>query len=796
MGAKRTTLIFRERLQARVRSALSKRVMLLCAPAGFGKSVAIRDALNELEITHVTYNFEPAQTSPAALAHGLAAALKDLTPGLASSYATAAEYALQSNDPRQGLALWFQRHLQDVAVTIVLEDAHHAAPDAGTCALLQALIESAAKIRWILTTRSLPPLPIERWHNEGIAEPPITEDDLRLTQIEAAELAHACNFPENLVPTLYGETMGWPLAFHLGTTLPGEIEELARMRPRTPKEAYDFLLRRLFDGYGARLRDVLVNTSAFTTLDRELLAASPWHESWGDLAKLAEKGLLLSKGPKGTLRFHDLFHSFLSRELQSRGETSRALETGARALERCGRIPEAMRLYVQAEMRADVLRLCEEHGFALMEQGRREAISAALNAIGEEQQNASAILLALRALNESLKGRNDTAESWFLHGIEKATLPHVRAEIAYRYALDLIRHGRLDAIEILEPYAKLPDLPSALGATIHSTLATAYVLASRFDEGSAAMRSALDLLPGGESGALQAKIYHQAAWVALFTGDIENAKHYANLAVYHAIQCGMYDTAARAYSVLYNISYDVEDDPEAAKDSLEALLDCGMKAGSPQLRLYALLCRLDLAAEAGDYDDVQRIVETLNAHEVDLSDPVTSETLLPAQALQMASQGDFEEAHRLLAASGARQLTPDRRALRFSEIALYAAAARQLAVARNALAEVLPALGEFEPGARRTVRTRLNCALAFYLVGETAQARAMLENATLSTPGRLDAFREAVETVFRRWDGERNSGTVARAFDTLRDRHFGGIADVLAALPSAPQKHAAFARVQ
>jgi tetratricopeptide (TPR) repeat protein len=257
----------------------------------------------------------------------------------------------------------------------------------------------------------------------------------------------------------------------------------------------------------------------------------------------------------------------------------------------------------------------------------------------------------------------------------------------------------------------------------------------------------------------------------------------------------MYDTAARSYSVFYNISYDVEDDPEAAMESLELLLDCGMKAGSPQLRLYALLGRLDIAAEAGDYDEVERVVRTLTAHEVDLSDSNVSEALLPAQALQLASQGDFEEAHRLLAASGARQITPDRRALRFSEIALYAAAGRQLGVAHAALAELVPALDELEPKARRTVRTRLNCALALYLVGETAQAYATLETAILSTPGRLDAFRGAVETIFRRWDGDRNSAAVARAFDTLRDRYFGGLADVLAALPSAPPKQTAFTRV-
>lgn len=789
---KPASLLTRDGLQSRLSSALSKRLTVVCAPAGFGKSLAIRRAMEERDEAAVSYHLGPADASAAALARGLAHAFSDLAPGLRPSYATAVEYALQSSDPHKKLALWFQRHLQDVRATVLLEDVHHAAGDPNACRFLESLIEYVPQVHWGLTTRTALELPLNRWVGEGIASAPISTEDLRLTKIEAHELARRSQFPAHLVETLFDDTLGWPLAFHIGTNLPDCVQELSRARVRTPQDAYAFLSRNLFERYDEPLREVLLETSVFSQIDAELIAAGPWADSWERLAELARGALLFSILREDTLRYHDLFQTFLQNELRASGRWESSLKAGADMLERCARIPEALRLYVQAGAPAEALALCEKHGFELMDRGRRDDVAAALASIDEARQSESPVVLALRGLNESQLGRNDTAEAWFLHGIQKANSEHVRAEIAYRYALDLIRHGRMDAIDLLEPLSGLKEEPASLRALIQSTLATAYVLAGRFDDAREAIGRALALAREDDSDTLQAKIHHQAAWVALFTGEIEPAKAHAGMAVDYALQCGMYDSAARAYSVFYNILYDVEDDPEGAMRVLDSVLDCGLKAGSPQLRLFALLGMLDIAAELGDHDQVERITETLAAHEVDFADAATSETLLPAQALATAARGDFAEAYRVLVPSAARQITPDRKALRYSEIALYAAAARMRAQAENALTEVLPALDALEPAARRTVRTRLNCALALRLLGDAERAQELLEQTAINDGDRLKAFSNAVRAIVARWDGAQNFNDVAGALQQLHERHFGGIAGALAALPNAaaPSSHA------
>jgi hypothetical protein len=294
---------------------------------------------------------------------------------------------------------------------------------------------------------------------------------------------------------------------------------------------------------------------------------------------------------------------------------------------------------------------------------------------------------------------------------------------------------------------------------------------------------------------LQAKIHHHAAWVALFTGQIVTAKACASHAVELALECDMYDIAARAYSVLHNVSYDVEDDPKTALEFLDRILDCGMKAGSANMRLYALLGSIDVRAEMGDAQGVWTIEKMLDAHSIDYSEQHTSESLLPAEALMLAGRGKFAEAYDIIFPTGERQATADRRALRFSEIALYAAAAGLPAQAEAALLEVKARLRECEPSARRTIRTQLNRALAARLLGNAGEGYAILEYVARYTgmmSERLRALYDAVTAIFRLWDGKDNYDEVYATLRQLRRADFGGVAAAIAALPMA-REHAKIA---
>lgn len=775
----------RHRLISRLRERAEFSATVIEAPEGFGKTTVVRQFVQAHGRETLELALLPEHATLAAFARALAQTLAPVAPGLLSSYAHAIECALQSDKAEEELAIWFLGHLdRNSERLIVIDDLHHAAADARIMRLVERLLHGARPgYQWLLAGRKLPQA--EQWVRSGLCAPALGEHELRLTPEEMREIAASMGLSASLAESLCAMSEGWPLAFRLGAAMPEWIARLRQLRPASATGLLAFLAEQYFLQCDPALRDVLLSLCVFTTVDREIALAAPWSALWPQLQGLADGHLLITRRD-GSIQLREVFRQFLESRLAECGDRAltEAYSSAAGVLESSGRIADALRLYARAKNDVKVLQLCEQYGFSLVDEGRIEDLLSPLSAIETEAASQHPAALAIRAIAESNAAHDDIAESWYLLAIERAEAPVLRAKIAYRYGLDLVRHGRKDGIDILERY--LGDrLPLDLDASLRSTLATAYVIAERFDDARRMIASALALLGASSPKQLRAKILHHAAWVALFTGDVEVAKAQASESVDLALSCDMYDIAARAYSVLYNILYDVEDDPQRTRETLDRIWDCGLKAGSAQMRWFAILGSIDFCAEMGDRVSLAAIQKVILAHGVDYAEVGTNEALLPAQALMLAGAGDFAQAYEIIFPTGERQLTPDRRALRFSEIALYASAAGLDGKAEAALCEVAERLRECDPASRRTIRAQINRALAVHMAGRCADAHEILDHARgfAATSARLRALLDAVDQVFAHWDGANNEDRVYEALARLRSEHFGGVAEAIAALP-------------
>ena len=755
------------------------RVTLVAAAPGFGKSVAIQQFCESSATPALHYEVRADSFVP--FVRGLAEAASPHVPGLRASFAGAIELAMQAAKPHEEAALWMLDHLKAAKIgAIAIEDLHRTAADERVGKFLVRLVTGApAQIRWVLAARERAALPESAMAQAAIEIAFVGDDDLRLTEAEAAAIAKSTGLGLREMRRLFELTGGEPAAFHFGAHVFDAGDS-----PSAP--VYEYYAGRYFERCPANLRDMLLGVCVFDDVDEDLLSRSPWASCAHYVPSLAGNGLVFSARGRGRYRIHEPFRAFLHKRLGDAKMQSAAQRTAALLLEGHGSVGDALELYLKAEDAANVLRVCERYGFDLAERGHLDVLRRALTRLGEKQTHKSATLLALKAISESFSGRTDTAESWFLHALRLADDTKLHAAIAHKYAIDLIRQGRAKAVEILEPYAAQDSLDGELAANIHSTLATAYVVAGRFDEAKAAMERALPFAVSSDSVSLHAAIQHQAAWVGLFTGAIPAARQHATRAVELALACDAYDVAARAYSVLFNIKCELEDDAQASLKILNDIWDCGLKAGDVRMRLFALVGSFDIAAELGDTDTLARMERTLEAHEIDYADPLVTQAVLPAQALRLAASGDFIEAFRLLQPTAERQATDDRRALRFAEIALYAAGAGLPADARAAIAQVLERIPPLEPGVRRTMRTNAILAVALYLVGRRSDALQRLHALTSTQQQssiRIRMLTQTLEVLFARWDGAENYDRLLDALQALRASDFGGIAAVLAALP-------------
>jgi len=777
------TRLSRHRVTQRIARAAQYPIALLIAPAGFGKTVALADYLLTERVDHARYDVRRDHDTLFEFVRGMTKALEARLPSAIAAFPEAQERAMAVDDAAGELARWMSEHLSHEH-TIVIDDLHNGAEDARSVAFLSNLIERTMdRVRWIVASRSSLDLPVGSWLAYEKMDDPIGEDELRFTVDEGLAAAQDGTIDEAGAQELLRLTSGWPVAFSIGLRSSARIADLERLADGTREMIYRYLAEQVYRRLDDHQRRFLLETSVYPWLDLAII------ERRGDsptlLAGLRRDAGFIYAASEKEYRYHDLFRDFLENELRSQGVSAynHALCQGAAILEHLERMAEALVLYIRAASTDDVVRLLEACGFELMERGRTDIIDAALNFIPEDRRAASAVAIGMDAILASRRGDSDIAEQQYKRSIELAKDPLTRAELVYRYCIDLVRAGREEAITLLEPYANDEDISITLRASIVATAATAYIKASNAVSAKRFIEQALTLLERSPSAILRAKIYQQAAFVMFFIGDTGRAGQYANSAVEVANRHGFYEIAARAYSVLYNISADVDDDPISSLRHLEELEICARKSGSRELQVYALLGVYDIEAERGNETALVRLDNEIAVLEMTMTESV-KETVLPARALRAAWNRDFAEAHRLL--KGTAPTHAGRRALRLAEIAVYAVASNAGSEADDAIAACYADLRALERPSPRSLRTALFLALAELLRGKEVAAQRLLahvESESGTMTARLRGFARAVRALYNQVLDPENSAGLAAALERLRSQELGGLAQLMSALP-------------
>jgi ATP/maltotriose-dependent transcriptional regulator MalT len=172
--------LMRARITDRLARSARYPVTLITGPAGFGKSVALRDFLDTSRIEAMRYDVQREDDSLLAFARGLSASCESVAPGAAASFPSAAQRVMESPDRPRELCDWFCEHLRSVSGTFVIDDLHFASADAGVPALLGELIErTSERISWIVASRTDAGLPVASWLAYGRMDLPIDERELR-----------------------------------------------------------------------------------------------------------------------------------------------------------------------------------------------------------------------------------------------------------------------------------------------------------------------------------------------------------------------------------------------------------------------------------------------------------------------------------------------------------------------------------------------------------------------------------------------------------------------------------------
>src|SRR5512132_3550601 len=421
----------RPRLLERLDEATAAELVLVCAPAGFGKTALLADWARGGQQQVVWLSLDPGDNDPARFWRHVVAALDRVRPGIAEQIAPLLSPSAPPSFEGLVTALINELAAQPEQVLLVLDDYHlvDAQPVHASVGFL--LEHRPPGLRLLLASRADPPLPLARLRARGqLAE--LRAAELRFTPKEAAAVLREAvgpdlPLPDAAVGALTTRTEGWAAGLQLAAlSLRGQsdVAEFVAMFSGSHRYILDFLSEEVLDREPDELRQFLLETSVLERLSGPLCEAVTGRADSQQLLEQTERAnlfLVPLDEVRGWWRYHQLFADLLRARLhQQQPERVPQLHRAAAAWsEAHGLADDAVRHALAAGDATWAARLVERHVDELILRSEGATLARWLAALPAELVGCRPRLLLAQALLTGLSGRLEAAEG-LLDAAERA----------------------------------------------------------------------------------------------------------------------------------------------------------------------------------------------------------------------------------------------------------------------------------------------------------------------------------------------------------------------------------------
>jgi LuxR family transcriptional regulator, maltose regulon positive regulatory protein len=410
----------RLRLLERLDQGMVRELVLVCTPAGFGKTTLLADWARGGRRPVAWLSLDEGDNDPARFWRHVAAALDGIRPGVAERVAP----LLRGLQPAafQGVAATLVNELAGVTeeVVLVLDDYHLVEAPQVHQSLGFLLEHLPAGLRLVLASRADPPLPLARLRAGGqLAE--LREADLRFTPEEAAELLRAAvgpGLPEAAVTALESRTEGWVAGLQMAAlSLQGhpDIEAFVQSFSGSHRFVLDYLAEEVLDRQPQPLRGFLLQTSVLERLSGPLCDAICGRSDSQQLLEQVERAnlfLMPLDEVRGWWRYHHLFADLLRARLQrEQPDHLPGLHHAAAAwCERHGLVDEAVRHALAAGDAVWAARLIERHFDEVLRRSEDATVRRWLEGVPAKVVRSRPRLCLAQAFGALIDGRLEVVE--------------------------------------------------------------------------------------------------------------------------------------------------------------------------------------------------------------------------------------------------------------------------------------------------------------------------------------------------------------------------------------------------
>jgi LuxR family maltose regulon positive regulatory protein len=696
-------MVPRDRLARRLDEGRARRLTLLSAPAGFGKTTLLADWLHRRDLHPAWVSLDAADNELRRFWSYVIAALDTVHAGLGET--AAALLAAPQPPPIEAVltelandvAAYLETRTDAPSLVsgliLVLDDYHAIEAPAIHEALEFLLLNLPPAMQLIVASRADPPLPLALLRARGdLLE--LRAADLRFTPGEAAAFLNTSmglNLSAESLEALAERTEGWAAGLQLAALSMQGVEDVTgfiRAFSGSHRYVFDYLAQEVLDRQPPPVREFLVQTAVLDRLSGPLCdAVTGGSDGQAMLARLEHANLFLL--PLDTrrqwYRYHALFAEFLRSQLVEAIDPGRIVELHWRAAawyEQQGSVEEAIGHALHAGDFERAIRLIDGHADEMFVRSELVTLCGWLAAVPEVEIAARPRLCMLYAWALVAIAHPEEAERW-VAAIERlvgagvdalaepgaATLtPETRAALVevsvLRGTLDMGRGDLPRVLELLQrvlPYLEAQGQPyvfntaKALRPAALFTLAIAHELSGNLAGAAPAFARAAELALEDENYHLLPMALSHLAQIQILQGELHRAETTYRRALAAAEQPAVPASplAGIAYVGLGRLLYEWNDLAAA-----ESYLAQGIALGRPWLNWETLVPGyLTLARLKQVQGDREAATEALDAF-LKLEDmpfpPQAAGGVAAYEALFQARWGDIEAAARWAADSTIR----------------------------------------------------------------------------------------------------------------------------------------------
>ncbi|MGE5172782.1 MAG: BTAD domain-containing putative transcriptional regulator [Betaproteobacteria bacterium] len=393
-------VLVRERLMSMLKSWEDKKLVIIHAQAGQGKSTLAAEYVSSLRSQSVWYNIDREDDNPAVFLSMLGQAVCRMFPKRDVKPPAVPANRFGIGGIQHGVTRWIEQIFEGIStpLCIVFDDYHYISSSLEFRALLKTLFEyTPPNIRFILISRSHPDIGLARLRaNHAVGE--VTGRELKFSDKETHELFNSIfglPLPEKESAAINQMTEGWPaglvLAYEYLTTAP-ETNRNTALFSQHPDgfraHIFDYLAQEVFSVLPRDVQSFLLRTSIADYLPVPLiedmvgLAGTKQEIATAVgtyIQDLRKRNLFVTTidDAASVIRYHSLFREFLQRKLIAQSdptEVRRLYSTAANYFKSAGDTVRMVDLLISSGQFDRAVKTIEVNGLELIAKGQIQTL--------------------------------------------------------------------------------------------------------------------------------------------------------------------------------------------------------------------------------------------------------------------------------------------------------------------------------------------------------------------------------------------------------------------------------------